>query len=183
MRNELSGGGNLPGYLVTNTDLNTLTQDCEQTCEVIRQKREQAAGYMLQLEAMCRQVGEGLTSLQEQQASLQSTVTATLETFAEKAGSSQGLQGLFHGNVQLKQDILQRRGVLEQNCKALREVTYKLSQEQNQLFSLLRQVELLLPYFEQCEKDLQSLSGSLGQLSAGRVQQQPPAPAQEPALQ
>jgi len=87
MGKELSGGGNLPGYSVVNTDLNNLTQDCEQTCETIRQKREQAAGYMLQLEAMCRQVGEGLTSLQEQQASLQSTVTAAMETFAEKAGA------------------------------------------------------------------------------------------------
>ncbi|MBT9173079.1 MAG: hypothetical protein DDT21_01469 [Syntrophomonadaceae bacterium] len=173
----------MPGYSVVNTDLNNLTQDCEQTCETIRQKREQAAGYMLQLEAMCRQVGEGLTSLQEQQASLQGTVTAAMETFAEKAGASQGLQGLFHGNPQLKQDILQRRGVLEQNCRTLREATYKLSQEQSQLFSLLRQVELLLPYFEQCEKDLQSLAGSLGQVSAGQVQQPPPAPVHEPALQ
>lgn len=164
-------------------DLNTLTQDCEQTREAIRQKREQAAGYLLQLEAMCRQVGEGLTSLQEQQASMQSTITGTMETFAEKAGASQGLQGLFHGNPQLKQDILQKRGVLEQNCKTIREASHKLSQEQGQLYSLLQQVELLLPYFEQCEQDLQSLAGSLGQVFSAQPQQPPPPPGPEPALQ
>jgi SMC interacting uncharacterized protein involved in chromosome segregation len=165
-------------------DLNTLSQDCEQTREAIRQKREQAAGYLLQLEAVCRQVGEGLTSLQEQQASLHSTITGTMETFAEKAGSSQGLQGLFHGNPQLKQDILQKRGVLEQNCRAIREASFILSQEQNQLYSLLQQVELLLPYFEQCEKDLQSLAGTLGQGSFAQPQQPPPPPpGPEPALQ
>lgn len=170
--------------IITDADLNTFTQDCEQTGETLRQKREQAAGYLLQLEAMCRQVGEGLTSLQEQQVSLQSTITGTLDSFAEKAGSSQGLQGLFHGNPQLKQDILQKRSVLEQNCKVLRESSYKLSQENNQLYSLLQQVELLLPYFEQCEKDLQSLAASLGQASAGQLPQPaPPPPAPEPALQ
>jgi predicted nucleic acid-binding Zn-ribbon protein len=161
-----------------------LTQDCEQTEETLRQKREQAAGYLLQLEAACRQVGGGLVSLQEQQASLQSAITGIMETFAEKAGSSQGLQGLFHGNPQLKQDILQKRSVLEQNCKEIRESAYKLSQEQSQLCSLLQQVELLLPYFEQCEQDLQSLAGSLAQLSAAQPQQPaPPPPGPEPALQ
>lgn len=161
-----------------------MTQDCEQTGETLRQKREQAAGYLLQLEAACRQVGEGLVSLQEQQASLQSAITGIMETFAEKAGSSQGLQGLFHGNPQLKQDILQKRSVLEQNCKVIRESSYKLSQEQYQLCALLKQVELLLPYFEQCEQDLQSLAGSLAQLSAGQPQPPaPPPPGPEPALQ
>jgi len=138
----------------------------------------------MEIEAACRQIGEGMNALQEQQAVLQSGITATMETFAEKAGSSQGLQGLFHGNPQLKQEILQKRGVLEQNCRSVREASYKLSQEQSQLNSLVQQVKLLLPYFEQCEKDLQTLSGSLGQFPPIHPQQPPPPPpGPEPALQ
>lgn len=160
-------------------------RDCEQTRQEIQQQREKAAGALLQLEAMCQELAEGLTALQEQQVSLQSGITGTLTNFEEKAGASQGLQGLFHGNPQLKQDIMQKRGVLEQNCRNIHAAADKLSQACGQLYASLRDVELLMPYFEQCEKELQTLAQDLGQLSAHQPPpaQAPQPPGQEPALQ
>jgi len=175
----------LPAYIVTDTALQKIIQDCEQTRREIQQQREKAGGYLLQLEAMCQEIAEGLTALQEQQTSLQSGITGTLTTFEEKAGASQGLQGLFHGNPQLKQDIMQKRGVLEQNCRTIHVAANKLSHTCGQLYASLQDVELLMPYFEQCEKELQALAQDLGQLSANQPPpaQAPQPPSREPALQ
>ena len=67
-------------------------------------------------------------------------ITGNLSQFEEKAGASQGLQGLFHGNPLLKNEIMQKRVALEQNIQKMREMSYQLQQKVQQMSKTVQDI-------------------------------------------
>lgn len=99
----------------------------------IRQNRYKLEQFLLTLQSQQQMLAESIQKIREEELSLQGKITGNLSQFEEKAGASQGLQGLFHGNPLLKNEIMQKRVALEQNIQKMREMSYQLQQKVQQM--------------------------------------------------
>jgi methyl-accepting chemotaxis protein len=100
----------------------------------------------------------------EEQLVLQGALTGSLSQFEEKAGASQGLQGLFSGNPLLKNEIMQKRVALEQNVLKLREMGYQLQQKMQQLGKSMQDIgRYVAPEIEQQEKSVEEVVSFLAE--------------------
>ncbi|MEW5921940.1 MAG: hypothetical protein AB1796_13560 [Bacillota bacterium] len=95
----------------------------------LRQNRFKLEQLLTTLQLQQQTLMEGLQKLMDEQLILQEGITGNLSGFEEKAGASQGLQGLFHGNPLLKQEIMQKRVAMEQNVQKMREQSFALQQK------------------------------------------------------
>lgn len=95
----------------------------------LRQNRFKLEQLLITIQVQQQTVMDSLQKIMEEQITLQGIVSGSLSQFEEKAGASQGLQGLFHGNPLLKNEIMQKRVALEQNLHKLREMSYQLQQK------------------------------------------------------
>ena len=106
----------------------------------LRQNRFQLDQLLSTLQLQQQAALQGLQQLMEGQLVLQEGITGNLSHFEEKAGASQGLQGLFHGNPLLKQEIMQKRVALEQSVRKLREQALLLQQGLQQIGKSIQEV-------------------------------------------
>jgi len=90
----------------------------------LRQNRYKLEQILITLQMQQQTILDSLQKIMEEQLTLQGALTGSLSQFEEKAGASQGLQGLFSGNPLLKNEIMQKRVALEQNINKLREMGY-----------------------------------------------------------
>jgi FKBP-type peptidyl-prolyl cis-trans isomerase (trigger factor) len=99
----------------------------------LRQNRYKLEQYLITMQSQQQTLLDSLQKIMEEQLMLQGNVIGSLSQFEEKAGASQGLQGLFHGNPLLKHEIMQKRVALEQNLLKLREMGSQLQQKMQQM--------------------------------------------------
>lgn len=127
----------------------------------LRQNRYKLEQILITLQGQQQVLLDGLQKIMEEQLILQGAITGYLSQFEEKAGTGQGLQGLFSGNPLLKQEIMQKRVFLEQSVSKLREMGYKLQQKMQQLGQSLQDIgRYVVPEIEQQEKNLDEIYGS-----------------------
>ena len=116
---------------------------------------------------------DSLQKIMEEQITLQGIVSGSLSQFEEKAGASQGFQGLFHGNPLLKNEIMQKRVALEQNLHKLREMSYQLQQKVQLLGKTIQDIgRYISPEIEQDEKKVEEIKESLEQMPTQSLSQQ-----------
>lgn len=95
----------------------------------LRQNRFKLEQLLITMQSQQQTVLDGLQQITEAQLTVQGLITGSLSSFEEKAGAAQGIQGLFHGNPLLKNEIMQKRVALEQNLQKLKEMGYQLQQK------------------------------------------------------
>jgi|GEM_PF-5564793 len=83
----------------------------------IRQNRYKLEQYLITMQSQQQVILDSLQRLMDEQLALQGNITGSLSQFEEKAGTGQGLQGIFYGNPLLKSEIMQKRVVLEQSLQ------------------------------------------------------------------
>ena len=89
---------------------------------------------------------------------LQGSITGSLSQFEEKAGASQGLQGMFYGNPLLKSEIMQKRVVLEQSLQKLQEMGSQAQQKILQVGKSIQDIgRYVSPEMVQEERDVEDL--------------------------
>ncbi|NMB36190.1 MAG: hypothetical protein GX989_07900, partial [Firmicutes bacterium] len=121
----------------------------------LRQNRYKLEQILITLQLQQQTLLDSLQKIMEEQLILQGAITGSLSQFEEKAGASQGLQGLFAGNPLLKQGIMQKRVALEQNVLKMREMGYQMQQKIQQLGKSMQDVgRYVVPEIEQQEKNL-----------------------------
>lgn len=146
--------------------LEELTASLDKVASNLRQSRFKLEQLLITLQLQQQAVLDNLQKIMEEQIILQGVVSGSLSQFEEKAGASQGLQGLFHGNPLLKNDIMQKRVALEQNLHKLREMSYQLQQKIQLLGKSIQDIgRYISPEIEQNEKKVEELQASLEQLS------------------
>ncbi len=119
----------------------------------LRQNRYKLEQILITLQLQQQTLLDGLQKIMEEQLVLQGALTGSLSQFEEKAGAGQGLQGIYAGNPLLKQEIMQKRVVLEQNVIKLREMGYQMQQKIQQLGKSLQDIgRYIVPEIEQQEK-------------------------------
>ncbi|MGI5876425.1 MAG: hypothetical protein ACOX6X_06365 [Dethiobacteria bacterium] len=106
----------------------------------IRQNRYKLEQYLITLQSQQQMLAESIQKIMEEELNLQGKITGNLSQFEEKAGASQGLQGLFHGNPLLKNEIMQKRVALEQNIQKMREMSYQLQQKVQQMSKTVQDI-------------------------------------------
>lgn len=128
----------------------------------LRQNRYKLEQILITLQMQQQTVLDSLQKIMEDQLTLQGTLTGSLSQFEEKAGASQGLQGLFSGNPLLKNEIMQKRVALEQSVNKLREMGYQLQQQMQQLGKSVQDIgRYVASEIEQQEKSVAEVAGSL----------------------
>jgi len=139
----------------------------------LRQNRFKLEQLLITIQVQQQTVMDSLQKIMEEQITLQGIVSGSLSQFEEKAGASQGLQGLFHGNPLLKNEIMQKRVALEQNLHKLREMSYQLQQKVQLLGKTIQDIgRYISPEIEQDEKKVEEIKESLGQMSTQLLSQQ-----------
>lgn len=134
----------------------------------LRQNRYKLEQILITLQLQQQTLLDSLQKIMEEQLILQGAITGSLSQFEEKAGASQGLQGLFSGNPLLKQEIMQKRVALEQSVLKMREMGYQLQQQIQQLGKSLQDVgRYVVPELEQQEKGLVEMRGPTVENSPG----------------
>ena len=122
----------------------------------LRQNRFKLEQILLTLQLQQQTVMDSLQKIMEEQLALQGMVSGSLSQFEEKAGASQGLQGLFHGNPLLKNEIMQKRVALEQNLQKLREMSFQVQQKTQLLGKSIQDLgRYIAPEIEQDEKQVE----------------------------
>lgn len=130
----------------------------------LRQNRYKLEQILITLELQQQTMLDSLQKIMEEQLILQGALTGSLSGFEEKAGTAQGLQGLFSGNPLLKNEIMQKRVSLEQNVIKLREMGFQLQQTMQQLGKSTQDIgRYVAPGIEQQEKDLEEVAGFLAE--------------------
>lgn len=139
-----------------------------------QENRQKLQHYLQQLYDQCQSIMRGLQTLQEDQLTLQNTLTGSLSQFEEQAGTGQGIQGLFNGNTKLKNEIMQKRVAMEQAAFKLRESANWLSQSMKQMEEAIQQTDkTICNQMEQDEKQLLNMEQQL----LAQVQPQSPFPS------
>lgn len=140
----------------------------ERLLNSLRQNRYKLEQILITLQVQQQTLLDSLQKIMEEQLILQGTMTGSLSQFEEKAGASQGLQGLFSGNPLLKQEIMQKRVVLEQNVLKLREMCYQLQQKMQQLGKSMQDIgRYVVPEIEQQENSMDEMRSLLAESSPG----------------
>lgn len=132
----------------------------------LRQNRFKLEQLLITMQLQQQTLLDGLQKIMDEQLVLQEGITGNLSGFEEKAGTGQGLQGLFHGNSLLKQEIMQKRIAMEQNVQKIREQCFALQQKIQLVGKSIQDVgRYISPEIEQAERYteelLQSLDGYL----------------------
>lgn len=139
----------------------------------LRQNRFKLEQLLITIQVQQQTVMDSLQKIMEEQITLQGIVSGSLSQFEEKAGASQGLQGLFHGNPLLKNEIMQKRVALEQNLHKLREMSYQLQQKVQLLGKTIQDIgRYISPEIEQDEKKVEEIKESLEQMPTQSLSQQ-----------
>ena len=139
----------------------------------LRQNRFKLEQLLITIQVQQQTVMDSLQKIMEEQIALQGIVSGSLSQFEEKAGASQGLQGLFHGNPLLKNEIMQKRVALEQNLHKLREMSYQLQQKVQLLGKTIQDIgRYISPEIEQDEKKVEEIKESLEQMPTQSLSQQ-----------
>jgi inosine/xanthosine triphosphate pyrophosphatase family protein len=139
----------------------------------LRQNRFKLEQLLITIQVQQQTVMDSLQKIMEEQITLQGIVSGSLSQFEEKAGASQGFQGLFHGNPLLKNEIMQKRVALEQNLHKLREMSYQLQQKVQLLGKTIQDIgRYISPEIEQDEKKVEEIKESLEQMPAQSLFQQ-----------
>lgn len=144
----------------------TVSADIENKLEgllnSLRQNRYKLEQYLVTLQSQQQTLLESFHKIMDELLILQSTITGSLTSFEEKAGASQGLQGLFHGNPLLKNEIMQKRLFMEQNAQKIREMSYQLQQKINQLGKTIQDIgRHISPEILAEEKDVEEIQKSV----------------------
>ncbi|MGI6308164.1 MAG: hypothetical protein ACOX1X_06120 [Dethiobacteria bacterium] len=130
----------------------------------LRQNRYKLEQILITLQVQQQTMLDSLQKIMEEQLVLQGALTGSLSQFEEKAGASQGLQGLFSGNPLLKNEIMQKRVALEQNVLKLREMGYQLQQKMQQLGKSMQDIgRYVAPEIEQQEKSVEEVVSFLAE--------------------
>lgn len=139
----------------------------------LRQNRFKLEQLLITIQVQQQTVMDSLQKIMEEQIALQGIVSGSLSQFEEKAGASQGFQGLFHGNPLLKNEIMQKRVALEQNLHKLREMSYQLQQKVQLLGKTIQDIgRYISPEIEQDEKKVEEIKESLEQMPTQSLSQQ-----------
>ncbi len=139
----------------------------------LRQNRFKLEQLLITIQVQQQTVMDSLQKIMEEQITLQGIVSGSLSQFEEKAGASQGFQGLFHGNPLLKNEIMQKRVALEQNLHKLREMSYQLQQKVQLLGKTIQDIgRYISPEIEQDEKKVEEIKESLEQMPTQSLSQQ-----------
>lgn len=130
----------------------------------LRQNRYRLEQQLTVMQSQQQVLLSDLQSIMDEMLVLQGALTGSLCQFEEKAGASQGLAGLFHGNPLLKHEIMQKRVTLEQNLVKLREMGFQLQQGINQIGTMVSDARCqVTPTMEQEETCLEEIKGFLSQ--------------------
>lgn len=130
--------------------------------------REKLESHLSQLQLDCGKILEDMQGLQEEQLILQNNIVGALNSFEEKAGQGQGLQGLFNGNPVLKSDIMQKRLQIEQLVTKLRQQSKELAQKIDTTTRNLQETyQTVIPVMQAEEDDLTLLEQNCKQLFSG----------------
>jgi len=141
----------------------------------IQQNKQELQRYLAELQQQSKTVLQDIQQLQQQQAVLQNSLNNDLSQFEQKASTGQGLQGLFNGNQQLKNEIMQKRVSLEKNVGQLRNSTQQLMDKLTQMGNVVQQMNSTIPnQLQQGQDSLLALQQSINSLLG---QWQSPAPA------
>lgn len=108
-----------------------------------------------QLQMQCQNLTKDIHHVYEDQMLLQNNITNSMTSFEEKAGASQGLQGLFSGNQALRGEIMQKRIFTEQAVLKLRQQTSQLLQALKQIEQQVQQLDKTIP--QELGYDLETL--------------------------
>ena len=129
----------------------------------LRQNRYKLEQILITLQVQQQTMLDSLQKIMEEQL-VYRALTGSLSQFEEKAGASQGLQGLFSGNPLLKNEIMQKRVALEQNVLKLREMGYQLQQKMQQLGKSMQDIgRYVAPEIEQQEKSVEEVVSFLAE--------------------
>ncbi|HHU75532.1 MAG TPA: hypothetical protein GXZ24_01350 [Firmicutes bacterium] len=124
----------------------------------IRQNRYKLEQYLITIQAQQQVIVDDLQRLMDEQLTLQGNITGSLAQFEEKAGTSQGLQGMFYGNPLLKSEIMQKRVVLEQSLQKLRGMGSQVQQKILQAGKSIQDIgRYISPEMIQEERDVEDL--------------------------
>ncbi len=124
----------------------------------LRQKRYLLEQQLTVMQSQQQVLLSDLQSIMDEMLILQGALTGSLCQFEEKAGKSQGLTGLYHGNPRLKHDIMQKRVTLEQSLVKLREKGFQLQQGINQLGTLVGDIRCqITPEIEHNEAQIEEI--------------------------
>lgn len=150
-----------------------LNNSLDKVAANLRQNRFKLEQLLITIQVQQQTVMDSLQKIMEEQITLQGIVSGSLSQFEEKAGASQGFQGLFHGNPLLKNEIMQKRVALEQNLHKLREMSYQLQQKVQLLGKTIQDIgRYISPEIEQDEKKVEEIKESLEQMPAQSLSQQ-----------
>lgn len=128
----------------------------------LRQNRFKLEQLLITMQLQQQTLLDGLQKIMDEQLVLQEGITGNLSGFEEKAGASQGWQGLFHGNPLLKQEIMQKRIALEQNVQKIREQSFALQQKIQLIGKSVQDVgRYISPEIEQAEHYVEELLETL----------------------
>ena len=147
------------------TKIDDLNLRLDKVVNNLRQNRFKLEQILMTMQVQQQTVIDSLQRIMEEQLALQVVVTGNLSQFEEKAGASQGFQGLFHGNPLLKNEIMQKRVALEQNLQKLREMSFQ-AQEKVQLLgkSIQDLGRYISPEIEHDEKQVEDIKESLKEI-------------------
>ncbi len=130
----------------------------------LRQKRYLLEQQLTVMQSQQQVLLSDLQSIMDDMLILQGGLTGSLCQFEEKAGMSQGLAGLYHGNPQLKHEIMQKRVTLEQSVVKLREKGFQLQQGINRLGTLVADTQYqVTPEIEHNETRIEEVKQSIKQ--------------------
>lgn len=124
----------------------------------IRQNRYKLEQYLITMQSQQQVILDSLQRLMDEQLALQGNITGSLSQFEEKAGTGQGLQGIFYGNPLLKSEIMQKRVVLEQSLHKLREMGSQMQLKIQQAGKSIQDIgRYVSPEMMQEERDVEDL--------------------------
>lgn len=161
---EVSSPFSLRGkFMATIEEINAHLEKVENN---LRQNRFKLEQLLITMQLQQQTLLDALQKIMEEQLTLQGLISGSLSQFEEKAGASQGLQGLFYGNPLLKNEIMQKRVALEQNLQKLREMSYQLQQKIQLLGKSIQDVgRYISPEIEQNERKVGELKESLREIT------------------
>ena len=145
-----------------------VSSDIKSINDSLSKNRGKLESHLSQLQLDCGKILENMQGLQEEQLILQNNIVGALNSFEEKAGQGQGLQGLFNGNPILKSDIMQKRLQIEQVVTKLRQQSKELAQKIDTTTRNLQETyQTVIPVMQAEEDDLTLLEQNYKQLFSG----------------
>ena len=130
----------------------------------LRQNRFKLEQLLITMQSQQQTILDGLQQITEGQLTAQGLISGSLSAFEEKAGTAQGIQGVFYGNPLLKNEIMQKRVALEQNLQKLREMGYQLQQKIQLLGKSVQDIgRYVSPEIAHEEKSIEEIMGYLAE--------------------